>query len=310
MKTPFTSAAFVTFAFVLLSGNCHAQKKRPAPTEANVRYGKFDRNVLDFWQAPGSSAENPRPVLIFYHGGGWLAGDKSSLNPSAWLSMGISVVSVNYRFTKGHKDAAPYPAPMNDGARALQFVRSKAKKWHLQQDKVALSGSSAGAVISMWIAFRDDMKKPASDDPIQRISTRVTCVLPTNTPTTTNPQTILSRIGGSPKIHPAMLPLFDIQSIADLARPDKAAILNDSDPLTHLSAYDPPTYLVFNLQRTPTPLSADTSVNISIHHPEFGFLLKEKLDAIGVEAHVKCKGDRKEKGDVTRFLNRHLLKKQ
>lgn len=106
------------------------------------------------------------------------------------------------------------------------------------------------------------------------------------------------------------MPLFDIKSIADLARPDKPAILKDSDPLTHLSADDPPTYLVFNLERTPTPLSADTNVNISIHHPEFGFLLDEKLDAIGVEAHVKCEGDRKEKADVPSFLNRHLLKKQ
>lgn len=68
------------------------------------------------------------PVLIFYHGGGWVAGDKSSLNPSAWLSMEISVVSVNYRFTTGHKDAAPYPAPMNDGARAFSSLEAKPKR--------------------------------------------------------------------------------------------------------------------------------------------------------------------------------------
>jgi len=284
-----------------------AQKKRPVPTAADVRYGRYDRNLLDFWQAPGATAENPAPVLIFYHGGGWVGGDKKVCKPTIWLGQGISVVSVNYRFTTGHADAAPYPAPMEDGARALQFVRSKAKEWHLDPDKVALSGSSAGAVMALWIGTRDDMRIPDSKDPIERISTRVTCLIPTDVPTTLHPKLILERIGGSPELHPAFLPFFQIKKIADLEKnPEKAALLRYADPFTHLSADDPPTFTVFNRERCKVPVPADANVNLSIHHPEFGFMLKEKLDALGVEAHVQHKGDGQDPATFIRFVLKQL----
>src|SRR5204863_2669053 len=135
-----------------------------------------------------------------FHGGGFVAGDKADANPDPYLGQGISVVSASYRFVKGGDEPAPYPAPMLDGARVVQFVRSKAKEWNIDPNRIALTGTSAGAVISMWIAYRDDMAKPASTDPVERISTRVTCILPQSGPTTLDPKLILKRIGGNPTI--------------------------------------------------------------------------------------------------------------
>jgi len=300
------SVCFIVSGLGLPACSQEGKEDRPDPTEADARYGEFDRNVLDFWKAPSASPEKPAPVLIYYHGGGWLAGDKKTFNPKVWLSQGISVVSVNYRFTAGHKDAAPYPAPMEDGARALQFVRSKAEQWHIDPDRVALSGGSAGAVICLWIAYRDDGKKPDSEDPIERMSTRVTCILPTNVPTTLDPKVILEKVGGSSKIHPAMLPFWGIESLAELQNPEKAALLKDSDPFTHISADDPPTYCLFTSEMTKTPLPADTDFGTSIHHPKFGVLLKEQLDAVGVDAIVQWKGDGKPQHGPFQFLLDHL----
>ena len=42
-----------------------------APTFADVNYGAFDRNVLDFWQA---DVEQPAPLLVYVHGGGFASG--------------------------------------------------------------------------------------------------------------------------------------------------------------------------------------------------------------------------------------------
>ena len=53
------------------------------------------------------------------------------MNPSPYVQAGITVVSANYRFVKGDDQAAPYPAPMLDGARVVQFVRSQAKQWNI-----------------------------------------------------------------------------------------------------------------------------------------------------------------------------------
>ncbi|MGH9339313.1 MAG: hypothetical protein ACRD1R_06950, partial [Acidobacteriota bacterium] len=52
---------------------------KPAPDKANVSYGPHERNVLDFWQAGSSKTA---PLVVYIHGGGFRAGDKSSIRPS------------------------------------------------------------------------------------------------------------------------------------------------------------------------------------------------------------------------------------
>ncbi|WP_395741548.1 hypothetical protein [Prosthecobacter sp.] len=111
--------------FWLLLGLFSAAVNSAAQTGAqkDVRYGAYDNDVLDFHPA---QTQEPAPVLIHFHGGGWTGGDKKGLNPAPLLRAGIAVVSANYRFTTGTKDAPPYPAPMLDAAQVVQFVRSKA----------------------------------------------------------------------------------------------------------------------------------------------------------------------------------------
>src|SRR6478735_973102 len=49
---------------------------RLAPTVANFVYGKdSERQRFDFWQA---KSDNPTPVVLLIHGGGWVGGDKSA----------------------------------------------------------------------------------------------------------------------------------------------------------------------------------------------------------------------------------------
>jgi acetyl esterase/lipase len=44
------------------------------PTRTEVRYGPHERHVLDVWQV---SSAAPTPVLIYFHGGGFVGGDKA-----------------------------------------------------------------------------------------------------------------------------------------------------------------------------------------------------------------------------------------
>jgi acetyl esterase/lipase len=61
-------------------------------------YGEHERNILDLWLA---KADEPTPLVIFYHGGGFYAGDKRRSMPVPLLlkllEAGISVAGVNYR---------------------------------------------------------------------------------------------------------------------------------------------------------------------------------------------------------------------
>jgi acetyl esterase/lipase len=145
----------------------------PPPTFADVRYGPDRRNVLDFWKA---DTGKPAPVLIYIHGGGFVHGDKSlipGVDIEFYRRAGISVASIDYRYST----QAPYPAPMLDSARAVQFIRSKAAEWNLDPKRVGAYGNSAGAGIALWLAFHADLAKPDSADPISRQSTRLSALV-------------------------------------------------------------------------------------------------------------------------------------
>src|SRR5437867_6759457 len=139
-----------------------------------VAYGNHPRQVLDFFQAKSAK---PTPVVFYIHGGGWQGGDKR-INPQPFLAKGISVVAINYRYVKNGVEEnvkPPVKAPLEDAARALQFVRSKAAEWNLDKKRIGATGGSAGACSSLWLAFHDDMADPKSSDPIARESTRLYC---------------------------------------------------------------------------------------------------------------------------------------
>ena len=120
----------------------------------------LEHYVLDLWRAKSAT---PAPLVVFIHGGGFRGGDKTNLAPALLakcLDTGISVAAINYRLSQ----QAAFPAPMLDSARAIQVLRSKAAEWNLDPKRFAATGGSAGAGISLWIGFHDDLADPASAD--------------------------------------------------------------------------------------------------------------------------------------------------
>jgi len=207
MKSP-------TILLLLLAVSLHAQTPAPAPavnpapapkrapTVANVPYGTHERQVLDFYKA---DSPKPTPLLFFIHGGGWVAGDKSGVGElEACLKAGISVVSINYRYSWQAQLAGVMPPvqwPLEDAARALQFVRSRALEWNIDKQRIGASGGSAGACSSLYLAFHDDMADPKSSDPIARESTRLWCAAVSGAQTSLDPKQLKewtpnSRYGG------------------------------------------------------------------------------------------------------------------
>jgi hypothetical protein len=121
------------------------RSRQPAepPTHPDVKYGPYDRNVMDVWLA---ESDRPTPVLVSIHGGGFRSGNKSVSGSllRECLESGISVVAITYRLS----DQAIAPAQFHDSARAIQFIRHNAKKWNLDPTRIAATGGSAGAGLS------------------------------------------------------------------------------------------------------------------------------------------------------------------
>ena len=181
-----------------------------------------------------------------------------------------------------------------------------AEEWNIDPDRVALTGGSAGAVNCMWVAYRDDMADPDSDDPVERMSTRVTCLVPEAGPTTFDPDLVLSRVGGPKQIHGCYPLMFGVRTIEELNRPEIAAQVADASPLNLVSSDDPPTFLKYPTRLGGTPLPEKTNVMISIHHAEFGAMIQEKLVDAGVEHVLQVVGDGKPQTAKFEFLRNHL----
>ena len=277
--------------------------KVASPTQADGSYGPHERNVLDFGPA---KSDGMTPVLVFFHGGSFKAGDKANVltRPvfEECLKAGISVVSANYRFSSD----APFPAQMHDGGRAVQFVRSKAKEWNLDPARIAVSGSSAGATLASWIALHDDLADPSSTDPVSRLSTRVTCASPHSGTAGLEPE-YFKKQAGVTKLGAAIWQFFGAASQTELETPEKRALMREASPLRHATPGDPPLFLTYGGDPSEAPFASDSIQKAWIHHVCLGLPLKAKYDELGLECEFYYASKPQPAGAEIAFLKKHLL---
>ena len=263
----------------------------PEPDHADVQYGPHERNVLDVWLA---KSEKPAPLVIYYHGGGFRGGDKRTIDPrllDLLRSGGVTVAAANYRLT----NVAPFPAQMHDCARALQFLRQNAAKYRIDPKRVGATGGSAGAGISMWLAFHDDLADPKAADPVARQSTRLSCAVVYGAQSSYDPR-FIKKLFNTTKVESALIPLFGMKDAADVDDPKFAPLFEEASAINHASAGDAPVMLFYPQANDPLP--ADSDGGQHIHHPKFGFVLKEKLDKVGVECVLKLRKDYPDRNPV------------
>lgn len=260
----------------------------PEPDLADVRYGPERRQTMDIWLPPAAegpetgdraSGEEGAPVLVFFHHGAFTFGDKSML-PGSFLEYarerGWAVVSANYRFTT----QAPFPAPMLDGALAVQWVRAHAERLGIDPERVAVSGVSAGAGISMWLAFHPDLADPDAEDPVLRESTRVSAALALEGQGTYDPREYERMFGRDLTVVRSFRTFYPIPP-ERYDTPEAHEMFAQASPLTHASPEDPPVLIAHALSLTPLG-RMDEIVRI-IHAPELGEQVADRLEEVGVE---------------------------
>jgi acetyl esterase/lipase len=270
----------------------NTQPVKIPPTLANVPYGEHKLQVLDFWKA---KSDRPTPVLYFIHGGAWKGNDKDKVTAvSNYLAAGISVVSINYRFVPEATAAGikpPVKWPLEDAARALQFVRSKATEWNLDKTRIAASGGSAGACSSLWLAFHDDMADPKSKDPIARESTRLLCAGVVGAQTSLDPKQMKEWTPNSVYGGHAFgfngdkaKKISAFQQFLD-SRDEIMPWIKKYSPYELVTADDPPVYLCYTVAPALGKNQKDPT-----HTSNFGVPLQEKMRATGVECLLKYPG--------------------
>ncbi len=170
----------------------------------------------------------PHPLFLYLHGGGWFAGKRTELQwfsgwADALLSAGIAVATIEYRFCTGGRS---YHAPVGDCADALRFFARNADRWALDPTRVVLGGISAGAHLSMMVAFAG--AQFGEKTPLAPVRGVVALSGPTD----------LTRIRYS---DPGMIPC--LEAILNGKAPYDPELMRAASPLTRLRALPMQAYL-------------------------------------------------------------------
>lgn len=281
--------------------------EKPAPTAANVSYGPHERNVLDLWTAETPA---PAPLVVFIHGGGFVADSKEILQPEMLLGLraaGYAVAAINYRYCG---PGVPLPLPMHDAGRAVQFLRANAERWHLDPRRVGLCGGSAGAGIALWLAFHDDLAQVSATEPVARESTRVACAFVWDAQTSYDPRFFKRYIGGNLHRHGLIGTLCQLPP-EKLNTPEAFVLFREISPISHVTRGDPPVFLYYSEPAVRLPPDADAHAVEGAHSPLFGPPLKRKVDAVGGVCVLRHRDDYAKSGgsfaqDMAEFFGQHL----
>ena len=267
------------------------------PSFKNVSYGPHQDMTLNFWKI---ESLKPAPLLVHIHGGGWLGGKKLETANANELKKGYSFASIDYRLA----GVELLPAAVHDAARAIQFLRTKAVEWNIDPKRIAVTGGSAGAASSMWLAYHDDMANSKSDDPVLRQSSRVCGALAMGGQTTLDPFLLEKKIGPACIQHGMIWKTVGAKSIEDLMENwgQYKALSLECSPITHVSKDDPPVFLNYG-QPAPVPVIKGDG----IHHAGFGRLLKAKCKKVGTECYLQVKGHEEPELSKNQFLQKILF---
>jgi acetyl esterase len=108
-----------------------------------------------------ASAPSPGPLLVYFHGGGWVQGSVATHDAGCRLLAhlsGVRVLSVDYRLAPEH----PYPAAAQDAISAYAWAADHAAALGADPARLAVGGDSAGGNLAAVtaLAARDDERLP------------------------------------------------------------------------------------------------------------------------------------------------------
>jgi acetyl esterase len=96
---------------------------------------------------PAAAGPPPLPALIYFHGGGLVAGTLDTHDPicrSLSNASGCRVIAVDYRLAPEH----PFPAAITDGYAATTWIAAHSAELGIERTRIGVCGDSAGATLA------------------------------------------------------------------------------------------------------------------------------------------------------------------
>jgi len=164
MKKMFNNIGYVLsislFFFVLIS--CEEDNTIEIPIDKtdikDVPYGEHQQQKYDIY-LPKERSSSTTKVFILVHGGAWIEGDKTDMNPYVTELQtnfpDYAIVNINYRLASVGN--SPFPMQINDIKGIITQLQDKKEEYQIS-NQYAFIGISAGAHLSMLYAYANDNK--------------------------------------------------------------------------------------------------------------------------------------------------------
>jgi acetyl esterase len=111
------------------------------------------------------ATSGPAPLVVFYHGGGWVIGDLDTHDPVCRLTCrdaDVHVLSIDYRLAPEH----PAPAAVDDAYAAFKWACEHAEELGAIPDKIAVGGDSAGGNLAAIVSQLARDENPQGPQPV------------------------------------------------------------------------------------------------------------------------------------------------
>ena len=223
---------YLIIVLLCLSTLAHGSQKKSTSLKGlheNIPMGKIDSVELSINIAfPEKTSLEPRPVLLLIHGGGFISGDKSTKNKQIikLSKRGFVSASAMYRLSPEYR----FPAAIEDIKLAVRFLKANAAKYHIDPERIIVSGSSAGSYLAVMIGVTGNSNTFSDYGLYPEFDSSVRAVTAQSAP-----------IGDFTQ--PKYAELKTLKRLIPLNYTDKQAILSAMSPMTYLDIKDPPFFL-------------------------------------------------------------------
>jgi acetyl esterase/lipase len=133
--------------------------------------GGHERQKLDLYLP--EKANDPLPVIVWVHGGGWKDGNKDWRRAVPLVPKGYAVANINYRLSQD----VVFPAQIEDSKAAIRWLRANARKYHLDPNHIGAWGPSAGGHLVALLGTTSGVKELEGTGGNLDQSSRIQCVV-------------------------------------------------------------------------------------------------------------------------------------
>jgi acetyl esterase/lipase len=152
-----------------------ADEPARASTEQNIVYTKAGTEELKLDISRPQAKEGLFPAVVLIHGGAWRAGNKSDVRgmSSEFTKRGYVVVAPQYRFCPKET----FPAQVHDVKAAVRWLKTNAKKYQVDPERIGAMGFSAGGHLALMLGLTGPSDGLEGDVPAGAPDSRVKAVV-------------------------------------------------------------------------------------------------------------------------------------